>query len=147
LPWLNATITQCTHWNRYGDSVHDQCIARLIATTLLTSHATAMTYCGAEIGIVTTTAPTRREDVKDPIGITGWPKEKGRDGEPSCSGMTRRMRNSSTAVITWHPVAPDYTTINVKMEEGEPDSLLNWKKLTACAERSDVARWKTGAAR
>ena len=28
-----------------------------------------------------TTPPTRKEDVKDPVGLTGWPKEKGRDGE------------------------------------------------------------------
>ena len=36
---------------------------------------------------MTTHTPTRKEDVKDPIGITGWPKEKGRDGERTpCSG-------------------------------------------------------------
>ncbi len=28
-----------------------------------------------------TTPPTRKEDVKDPVGLTGWPKDKGRDGE------------------------------------------------------------------
>jgi len=28
-----------------------------------------------------TTPPARKQDVKDPIGVTGWPKEKGRDGE------------------------------------------------------------------
>ena len=25
--------------------------------------------------------PKRKEDVRDPIGSIGWPKEKGRDGE------------------------------------------------------------------
>ena len=30
---------------------------------------------------MTTHTPTRREDVRDPIGITGWPLEQGRDGE------------------------------------------------------------------
>ena len=49
-------------------------------TVLLTTHATALMYYGEELGMPTTT-PTRKEDVKDPIGITGWPKEKGRDGE------------------------------------------------------------------
>jgi hypothetical protein len=28
-----------------------------------------------------TTASTRKEDVRDSQGVTGWPKEKGRDGE------------------------------------------------------------------
>ena len=55
-------------------------ITKLLATMLFTTKATALMYYGEEIGMATTT-PTRREDVKDPIGITGWPKEKGRDGE------------------------------------------------------------------
>ena len=62
-------------WDRYGDGVHNEAIARTIAAVLYTTSATAMTWEGAEIGMVTTT-PTRKEDVKDPIGITGWPKEK-----------------------------------------------------------------------
>jgi len=128
-------------WNRYGDGVHDQAIARLIATILLTSHATAMTYYGAEIGMVTT-APTRREDVKDPIGITGWPKEKGRDGERTpMQWDDSKNAGFSTAAVTWLPVAPDYTTVNVKTEEGEPDSLLNWnKKLIAMRRRDSTLR-------
>lgn len=124
-------------WNRYGDGVHDQAIARLIATILLTSHSTAMTYYGAEIGMVTTT-PTRREDVKDPIGITGWPKEKGRDGERTpMQWDDSKDAGFSTAATTWLPVAPDYTTVNVKTEEGEPDSLLNWHKKLIAMRRED----------
>src|SRR5271170_536298 len=124
-------------WNRYGDGVHDQAIARLIATMLLTSRATAMTYYGAEIGMVTTT-PTRKEDVKDPIGITGWPKEKGRDGERTpMQWSDSKDAGFSTAATTWLPVAPDYTTVNVKTEEGDPDSLLNWNKKLIAMRRGD----------
>jgi alpha-glucosidase len=128
-------------WNRYGDGVHDQAIARLIATMLLTSRATAMTYYGAEIGMVTTT-PTRKEDVKDPIGITGWPKEKGRDGERTpMQWSDSKDAGFSTAATTWLPIAPDYTTVNVKTEEAEPDSLLNWnKKLIAMRRRDPTLR-------
>jgi alpha-glucosidase len=124
-------------WNRYGDGVHDQAIARLIATMLLTSRSTALTYYGAEIGMVTTT-PTRREDVKDPIGVTGWPKEKGRDGERTpMQWDDGKDAGFSTAATTWLPVAPDYTTVNVKTEEGEPDSLLNWNKKLIAMRRKD----------
>jgi alpha-glucosidase len=128
-------------WNRYGDGVHDQAIARLIATMLLTSRATAMTYYGVEIGMVTTT-PTRKEDVKDPIGITGWPKEKGRDGERTpMQWNNAKDAGFSTAATTWLPVAPDYTTVNVKTEEGDLDSLLNWnKKLIAMRRRDPTLR-------
>jgi len=37
-------------------------------------------YYGEEIGMENND-PTRKEDVKDPIGRVGWPQEKGRDGE------------------------------------------------------------------
>ncbi len=45
-------------------------------------------YYGEEIGMKTT-PPTRREEVQDPIGRKGWPKEKGRDVESGrpCSGI------------------------------------------------------------
>ncbi len=66
--------------DRYGDGTHNQQIDKLIAALLLTSKATALMYYGEELGMPTT-QPIRVEDVKDPIGITGWPAEKGRDGE------------------------------------------------------------------
>jgi alpha-glucosidase len=65
---------------RYGDGVHDTDIQRALATVLFLSRGAAQFYYGDEIGMKTT-PPTRKQDVKDPIGITGWPKEKGRDGE------------------------------------------------------------------
>ena len=65
---------------RYGDGMHDVDIQRMLATILFASRDTALMYYGDEIGMKTT-PPTRKEDVKDPIGMTGWPKEKGRDGE------------------------------------------------------------------
>jgi alpha-glucosidase len=115
-------------WNRYGDGVHNEAIAKLIATMLFTSRATALMYYGEELGMVTTT-PTRKQDVKDPIGITGWPKEKGRDGERTpMQWNTGKDSGFSTAASTWLPVAPDYKTVNVKTEEAEPASLLDWHK-------------------
>jgi alpha-glucosidase len=113
---------------RYGDGVHDVAVAKTVAAMLLTTRATALTYYGAEIGMPTTT-PTRREDVKDPIGITGWPKEKGRDGERTPMQWTPALdAGFSTAKTTWLPIPPSYKTINVQTESANPDSLLNWYK-------------------
>lgn len=76
-----------------------------------------------------TTTPTRVEDVKDPIGITGWPKEKGRDGERTPMQWTASAdAGFSTAAKTWLPIPPNYTTLNVASEEKDPNSLLNWYK-------------------
>jgi alpha-glucosidase len=124
-------------WNRYGDGVHNTAIAKLIATMLFTTRSTALMYYGEELGMVTTT-PTRKQDVKDPIGITGWPNEKGRDGERTpMQWNTGKNSGFSTAASTWLPVAPDYVTVNVKTEEAEPDSLLNWHKQLIAMRKDD----------
>ncbi|MBV8672684.1 MAG: alpha-glucosidase [Acidobacteriaceae bacterium] len=115
-------------WNRYGDGIHDEAIARIIATMLYTIRGTAMMYYGQEIGMVTT-PPARVEDVKDPIGKIGWPKEKGRDGERTpMQWDDSKNAGFSTADVTWLPVAPNYKTVNVKKEEPEEASLLNYYK-------------------
>ena len=44
------------------------------------TRGTPQMYYGEELGM-RTTDPARIEDVHDPIGKLGWPKEKGRDGE------------------------------------------------------------------
>jgi alpha-glucosidase len=114
-------------WERYGDGVHNVQIAKLIAAMLLTTRATALMYYGEELGMVTST-PTRVEDVKDPIGKTGWPKEKGRDGErtPMQWDASAPQAGFSTSAKTWLPVASNYKTVNVQTELADPNSLLNW---------------------
>ena len=123
--------------DRYGDGIHDAQIDRVIATLLLTSRATALMYYGEELGMPTTT-PTRVEDVKDPIGVTGWPKEKGRDGErtPMQWDASSAQAGFSTNAATWLPVPANYTSINVKTEAADPHSLLNWYKTLISMRRS-----------
>ena len=113
--------------DRYGDGVHDQQISKILAAVLLTTRSTALLYQGEELGMVTTT-PTRREDVKDPIGITGWPKEKGRDGErtPMQWDASNRQAGFSTDAATWLPVPPNYVTLNVASEQEDATSQLRW---------------------
>lgn len=124
-------------WNRYGDGVHDQAIARVIAAMLFTSRATALMYYGEEIGMVTTT-PTRKEDVRDPIGVRGWPQEKGRDGERTpMQWSDTKDAGFSTAAATWLPIAPNYETVNVQTEQAEPTSLLNWHEHLIAMRKND----------
>ncbi|WP_370245708.1 alpha-glucosidase [Acidipila sp. EB88] len=113
-------------WDRYSDGVHDLQIAKILATMLLTTRDTALLYYGEELGMKTHT-PTRVEDVQDPIGKLGWPKEKGRDGERTPMQWTADAQAGfSTNAHTWLPVAADHTTLNVVSEEQDPNSLLRW---------------------
>ncbi len=112
---------------RYGDGVHDVDIQRMVATILFTSRDSALFYYGDEIGMKTT-PPTRVEDVRDPVGRSGWPKEKGRDGERTPMQWTPGPNAGFTTGTPWLPIPPSYVTVNVQNEVSDYDSLLNWYK-------------------
>ena len=126
-------------WDRYGDGVHNAAIARIVAALLLTSRAAVLLYQGEEIG-QTTATPTRVEEVRDPIGITGWPKEKGRDGERTpMQWDTSAQAGFSTNPKTWLPVTANYRSVNVRSESADPQSLLNWHRRLIALRRSNAA--------
>ncbi|MGA9423802.1 MAG: alpha-amylase family glycosyl hydrolase, partial [Terracidiphilus sp.] len=137
-------------WDRYqigasgapvfGYGPHHDDIGRVIATVLFASHDTSMMYYGDEIGMVTT-PPTRKEDVRDPIGIRGWPKEKGRDGErtPMQWNAGPDAGFSALGVKTWLPIPSSYKTVNVAAEEHEPDSMLYWYQQLIALKKQDPA--------
>ena len=110
---------------RYGDGVHDTEITRVISTMLFANRGASLFYNGAEIGMKTT-PPTRKEDVKDPVGLIGWPKDKGRDGERTPMQWDDSQYAGFSTVKPWLPVPPNKSEINVKAEEAEPNSLLSW---------------------
>jgi alpha-glucosidase len=110
---------------RYGDGVHDDEIQRALATILFASRGAALFYYGDEIGMKTT-PPKRKEDVKDPIGITGWPKEKGRDGERTPMQWDASANAGFTNGTPWLPVPSSAATINVAKQKNDPNSLFVW---------------------
>ena len=126
-------------WNRYGDGVHDAAIARLLAILLLTPRCAALLYYGEEIGMANND-PARREDVRDPIGISGWPREKGRDGERTPMQWDAGPHAGfSNAPATWLPVAPNYKERNVAAERRDPDSLFNFYKTLIHLRKTNAA--------
>ncbi|HVN44624.1 MAG TPA: alpha-glucosidase, partial [Steroidobacteraceae bacterium] len=126
--------------DRFGDGVHDAQIARIVATLLLTTRATALMYQGQEIGQRTDT-PRRIEDVRDPLGIRGWPRDKGRDGErtPMQWDASNPQAGFSSGPRTWLPVSADYRSVNVQTESADPESLLNWYRRLIALRRSNAA--------
>ncbi len=115
-------------WNRYGDGKHDAAIARIVATILLTTRSADLMYYGQEIGMVTT-PPRTLALVRDPAGVRGWPKYKGRDGERTpMQWNSEKDAGFSTAATTWLPIPASYKEVNVQVESAHQDSLLNWYK-------------------
>jgi alpha-glucosidase len=111
---------------RYGDGVHNVAIQRVLSTILFTSGGASLMYYGDEIGMKTT-PPARKEDVKDKMaGLAAWPRFKGRDGERTPMQWNDTANAGFTTGTPWLPVPPTASTVNVKAEEGQPDSLLMW---------------------
>ena len=112
-------------YDRYGDGKHNDQIAKLMAALYLTLRGTPIMYYGEEIGMKTT-PPTRQEDVKDPIGRRGWPKEKGRDGERTPMQWNDGENAGFSQAKPWLPVPPTYKTHNVATESKDPNSVLEF---------------------
>jgi alpha-glucosidase len=130
---------QPRHWDRYGDGVHNDQIAKLMAALLLATPATPLMYYGEEIGM-RTTPPARKEDVQDPVGKLGWPVEKGRDGERTpMQWDASKNAGFSTADHTWLPVPPSAAEYNVQSESRDPNSILSFYKRLLALRRSEPA--------
>ena len=124
--------------DRYGDGRHNDQIAKLMAALYLTLRGTPIMYYGEEIGMKTT-PPTRPEDVKDPIGRKGWPKEKGRDGERTPMQWDGSENAGFSTAKPWLPVPPTYKTHNVADESKDPNSVLEFYKSVLKLRRSNQA--------
>jgi alpha-glucosidase len=126
-------------WDRYGDGKHNDQIAKLLAALLLMPRATPQMYYGEELGM-RTTPPARVEDVHDPIGKKGWPKEKGRDGERTpMQWDTTKNAGFTTAAKSWLWIPESASQVNVATESKNPDSLLNWYKKLLALRKSNPA--------
>ena len=125
-------------YDRYGDGEHNDQIAKLMAGLYLTLRGTPIMYYGEEIGMKTT-PPTRKEDVQDPIGRTGWPKEKGRDGERTPMQWDESVNAGFSTGKPWLPVPPTYKTHNVADESKDPNSVLSFYRKVLKLRHTDKA--------
>jgi alpha-glucosidase len=114
-------------YDRYGDGQHNDQIAKLMAALYLTLRGSPIMYYGEEIGMKTT-PPTRKEEVRDPIGRTGWPKEKGRDGERTPMQWDGTKNAGFSKGTPWLPVPETYKTHNVADQSKDPNSVLEFYK-------------------
>ncbi len=133
---------------RYGDKQHDAALARLHAALVLTLKGTPFLYNGEEIGMddYIITDPTKLRDTMATWYYNSLVKDLNVNPEEAAlrAGEMSRDKNrtpmhwanhpnagfSPAEVQTWLPVNPDYARgINVRDEEHNPASLLNYYKL------------------
>jgi alpha-glucosidase len=125
-------------YNRYGDGAHNDDIAKLMAALYFTLRGTPIMYYGEELGMENND-PKRKEDVQDPKGRTGWPADKGRDGERTPMQWNEAENAGFSTHEPWLPVPPSYKTHNVAAESKDPNSVLEfYRKLLALRHTNSV---------
>lgn len=126
-------------FDRYGDGAHDEAIAKLLATMLLTLRGAPFIYYGEEIGMKTT-EPERIEDVRDPVGKIYFPGYKGRDGERTPMQWTGEpLAGFTTAKESWLPVPDTAARVNVEAQIKDDASILNFYKRAIAFRRQSSA--------
>jgi alpha-glucosidase len=132
----NHDITRA--YNRYGDGQHNDAIAKLMAALYLTLRGTPLMYYGEEIGMENND-PKRKEDVKDPVGRVGWPRDKGRDGERTPMQWNTSTNAGFSDRTPWLPVSSIYMTHNVESELKDRASILNFYQRLLALRHSEPA--------
>lgn len=132
----NHDITRA--YNRYGGLHPSDDVAKLLAALLLTLRGTPILYYGEEIAMENRD-PVGREEVRDPIGVRGWPAEKGRDGERTPMQWTPGPNAGFTQGKPWLPIAGNYQQHNVQTEEADPNSVLNFYRAAISLRHRDPA--------
>lgn len=146
LPWQARTIREAVEtyeaalpagaWPNWVLGNHDQpriasrvgrAQARVATMLLLTLRGTPTCYYGDEIGMHNVPIPPER--IVDPQGKHD--PAHGRDPERTPMQWDASPQAGFTSGTPWLPVAADYHTVNVAVQESDPRSMLNlFRRLT-----------------
>ena len=126
-------------WPNYVLSNHDQlrtatrhakgkddARVKVMMALLLTQRGTPFLYYGEELGM--RDIPLKRSEILDPPGKRYWPFFKGRDGCRSPMQWSDEINAGFSSVKPWLPVNPDYRQRNVKLQNEDANSMLNFTR-------------------
>lgn len=115
--------------------------ARVATMLLLTLRGTPTYYYGDEIGLENVTIPP--EFVHDPPALKDpdYADEVGRDPErtPMQWDDTPNAGFTNEGVTPWLPVADDYASRNVALQQADPTSMLNFVQALTALRRAEPA--------
>jgi len=120
------------HISRWATHEHQDALARLASTMIMTMRGSVCLYEGEELGL--TEANLAFEDLVDPYGIEFWPEFKGRDGcrTPMVWQSASHLGAFTTAPRSWLPVPADHLPKAVDEQLKANDSvLMHYRALVA----------------
>jgi alpha-glucosidase len=118
------------HASRWATHEHQDALARLTATMILSMRGSVCLYQGEELGL--TEASLSFEDLVDPYGIEFWPEFKGRDGcrTPMVWQAASHLGAFTTAPRSWLPVPADHLPKAVDQQDKANGSMLGHYRST-----------------
>ncbi|MDR3476184.1 MAG: alpha-glucosidase family protein [Devosia sp.] len=127
------------HISRWATHEHQDALARVCATMILSMRGSVCLYQGEELAL--TEANLAFEDLVDPYGIEFWPEFKGRDGcrTPMVWQAAAPLGGFSTAPRAWLPVPADHLAKAVDKQLNVPESVLtHYQAMLAFRKRHKV---------
>jgi alpha-glucosidase len=109
-------------WSTFGDGVHNDQIAKLVAALTLTQRGSVLLYYGEEIGMGTMPAQ-RLQSV--PTGPKR-PRADDRDGERTPMQWDANRNAGFSGGPPWLPIEAGYKRYNVESEKRQSDSISDW---------------------
>ena len=109
-------------WSVFGDGTHNDQIAKLTATLVLTQRGTALLYYGEELGMATMPASELKTFPTGPQR----PVADERDGERTPMQWNATTNAGFTKGEPWLPVEKTYRRCNVEAEKKDQNSIYSW---------------------
>ena len=99
---------------------------KVLMALLLTLRGTSYLYYGEEIGM--RDILLKRNEILDPPGRKYWPFYKGRDGCRSPMQWDDSTNAGFASAKPWLPAHPNHRARNVKAQQSDPNSMLNFTR-------------------
>lgn len=130
---------------RWGGLHADPAYAKIILAMQLALKGTPCLYQGDELGLAEADLPF--EVLQDPVGLSGWPQIKGRDGCRTPMPWDARQQHAGFSTgQPWLPLAPEHLALSVAQQQPDPNSvfnfschLLRWRKAIPQLRRGAIA--------
>ncbi|MEI9993797.1 MAG: alpha-amylase family glycosyl hydrolase [Rhizomicrobium sp.] len=110
-----------------GGAAGDPALAKLLFALLCALRGTTLIYQGEELGLPD--VDLRRDQLRDPVGDLYYPMAKGRDGCRTPMPWDAAAKNLGFSNGTpWLPMGPTHKALAVSVQEGNPDSALEFAR-------------------
>lgn len=123
--WAFSNHDVNRHMSRWSTNIVDKFqFAKLLAGLLLSLKGSICLYQGEELGFHE--AELKYEDLTDPVGLTYWPENKGRDGcrTPMAWEQDHSHGGFTTADKAWLPVSAPHIETAVSVQNQLENSIL-----------------------